>query len=162
MSTTTTSPGGRAAAPEPFDHLDPRQFIADFHQRFHDAVVGTDDDLAAIVDRFHTPDIVQVADGNPMDRDKLIAHLAPIRRTAPSTRIEVLDALVEGDRLAVRYRMYVERPGADETIDRLVITVHAFNRYAADGRLHRADILTRMDRGRLAGTQAPTGSQAAP
>lgn len=145
-----------------FDDIDPQQFIADFHQRFHDAVVGSDDDLAAIVDRFHTPEVVQIADGNPMDRDKLIAHLGPIRRKAPSTRIEVEDALADGDRLAARYRMYVERPGTDDTIDHLVITVHTFNRYAADGRLRRADILTRVERDPTAASEASTGSQGSP
>lgn len=130
-----------------FGHLDPAEFIADFDQRFHDAVVGTDEDLTRIVDRFHTPDMVQVADGNRMDRDKLIAHLRPIRRRAPMIGIEVDEAFGLGNRLAARYRMTVTRPRGED-MEKLVITVHSFTEYAPDGRLHRADLLTRMERER--------------
>lgn len=141
-----------------FDRVDPDQFIIDFNRRFHDAVTTTDEDLASIVDRFHTADVVQVSDGNRMDRDKLIAHLRPIRRQKPVSRVEVDDALAAGDCLAARYRMYVDRPKADGTIDSLLITIHTFNRYAADRRLRRADILTTMERLEAEATTTEAGA----
>lgn len=124
---------------------DPGEFIIAFNRRLHDAVTDTDEDLASIVDRFHTPDVVIVSDGNPMDRTRLIAHLRPIRRQRPTAWMEVDDAIVDEDRLAARYRMYVERPRHDGTLDSLVITVQTFNRYTDDGRLRRADSLTAME-----------------
>lgn len=131
----------------PFDGVDPAQFMTDFNHQLHDAITRSEDDLATIVDRFHTPDVVQVSDGHPMDRAKLIAHVRPVRRQKPEVRLQIDDVLVNGDCLAARYRMEVQRRRDGET-EFLVVTVHAFNRYADDGRLQRADLLTRMERER--------------
>ena len=128
-----------------FDDIDPAQFIVEFDERIHAAVVDGDDDLATVVDRFHTADILQVADGHPMDREKLIAHLRPTRKQRPSLRIEMGDALAGEDRLAARYRMHVGRPRGDD-MERLTIDVHFFGRFAPDGRMRSAHILTRMER----------------
>lgn len=124
---------------------DPVQFITEFQEDFHRAVVEDDEDLASVVDRFHTSDIVQVADGHVMDRAKLIAHCRPTRKTRPVNRVEVSDAMAEGDRLAARFRMHVERPRGDR-VDRLVVHVHFFGRFAPDGRMREANMLTRMER----------------
>lgn len=117
---------------------DPERFIADFFTSFNRELLDTDDDPAAIVDRYHTPDIVQVADGHRMDRDKLIAHTRPVRKNRPEGRVDVHDAIADGDRIAARYTLHVHQRGKD-----LRIEVCFFGRFADDGRMRAAHMLTR-------------------
>ncbi|MFF4234391.1 nuclear transport factor 2 family protein [Actinomadura geliboluensis] len=117
---------------------DPERFIADFFTSFTRDLLDGDDDPAAIVDRYHTPDIVQVADGHRMDRDKLIAHTRPVRKNRPDGRVEVHDAIADGDRIAARYTLHVRQRGKD-----LRIEVCFFGRFADDGRMRAAHMLTR-------------------
>ncbi|QKW36207.1 nuclear transport factor 2 family protein [Actinomadura sp. NAK00032] len=124
---------------------DPERFIADFFTSFNRELLDTDDDPAAIVDRYHTPDIVQVADGHRMDRDTLIAHTRPVRKNRPEGRVDVHDAIADGDRIAARYTLHVRRRGKE-----LRIEVCFFGRFADDGRMRAAHMLTRTvpaDRG---------------
>ena len=120
---------------------DPGRFIIDFFGGFEHAVTDTDEELEAIVDRFHTPDMAQTADGHRMDRARLIAHLRPIRKNKPRSRMEVHEATADGDLIAARYTLHV-------TTDRRAfsIEVHFFGRYADDGRLRSAHSLTRMEK----------------
>ncbi|WP_027761059.1 nuclear transport factor 2 family protein [Streptomyces sp. AA1529] len=128
----------------PFGTTEPRRFIADFVTGFHAALVGGDggdcgdEEAAAIVDRFHTPDVEQIADGHRMDRAKLVAHTRPTRKRRPKLEMTVHEALTAGDRLAARYTMQV-RDGKRE----FAIEVCFFGRFAPDGRLRRARMLTR-------------------
>ncbi|WP_049561888.1 nuclear transport factor 2 family protein [Nonomuraea sp. SBT364] len=117
---------------------DPAQFIIDFYTSFHDDLVSGDEDAAVVVDRYHTPDVVQYADGNRMDRDKLIAHTRPVRKNRPTSRMEVHEAMTDDDRLAARFTLYVHNRGKDLTID-----VHFFGRFAPDGRMREANSITR-------------------
>lgn len=117
---------------------DPKQFIADFFMSFHEELVQSDEDPATIFDRYHTPDIVQIADGHRTDRDKLIAHTRPVRKTRPGNRTEVHEAIADGDRIAARYTLHVQRRGRY-----LAIEVCFFGRFAADGRMREAHMLTR-------------------
>ncbi|MFE4800375.1 nuclear transport factor 2 family protein [Streptomyces sp. NPDC057908] len=122
----------------PLADTDPKQFITDFFMSFHEELVQSDEDPALIFDRYHTPDIVQVADGHRMDRDKLIAHTRPVRKTRPGNRTEVHEAIANGDRIAARYTLHVERRGRY-----LAIEVCFFGQFAADGRMREAHMLTR-------------------
>ncbi|NJP93328.1 nuclear transport factor 2 family protein [Nonomuraea sp. FMUSA5-5] len=117
---------------------DPKTFISDFITSLTADLVNTDEDPAAIIDRYHTPDIVQVADGHRMDRDKLIAHTRPIRKNRPEGCMEVHDAVMDGDRLAARYTLHVRQRGKDLAMD-----VYFFGRFAPDGRMREAHMLTR-------------------
>lgn len=117
---------------------DPKQFIADFFTSFADELLSSDEDPASIVDRFHTPDIVQIADGHRIDRDKLIAHTRPVRKNRPVSRMEVHEALANGDGIAARYTLSVRNRGRD-----LEIEVCFFGRFTADGRMRQAHMLTR-------------------
>ncbi|MGW3343105.1 nuclear transport factor 2 family protein [Nonomuraea rubra] len=117
---------------------DPKTFIADFFTSLSDDLVNTDEDAAVIIDRYHTPDIMQFADGNPIDRDKLIAHTRPVRKNRPESRMEVHEAYTDGDRLAARYTLHVRQRGKDLAID-----VHFFGRFTPDGRMREAHLLTR-------------------
>lgn len=118
--------------------VDPERFIADFLTTFSREVVRSDEDLAKIVDRYHTPDVVQIADGIRLDREKLIAHAAPIRQRRPDTRVEVHEALEDDGRIAARYTLSVL-----DSRRELAIEVSFFGQFAPDGRLQRAHLLTR-------------------
>ncbi|WP_020667514.1 nuclear transport factor 2 family protein [Amycolatopsis nigrescens] len=122
----------------PLSDTDPKQFIADFYAGFNEELLRSDEDPALVVDRYHTPDIVQVADGHRMDRAKLIAHTRPVRKNRFGGRMEVHDAMVDGDRLAARYTLFVENHKRNLTIE-----VCFFGQFAPDGRMRQAHLLTR-------------------
>jgi ketosteroid isomerase-like protein len=117
---------------------DPGEFIAGFYTSFTADLLRDDTDPAEIVDRYHTPDIVQIADGNRIDRAKLIAHTRPVRKNRPENRMEVHEAYADGDRIAARYTMHVRQRGRNLAID-----VHFFGRFTPDGRMRDAHMLTR-------------------
>lgn len=117
---------------------DPKQFLTRFFASFTEELQNSDEDPALIVDRYHTPDIVQVADGHRMDRDKLIAHTRPVRKNRPTSRMEVHEALANGDRIAARYTLHVRNRKRG-----LVMEVCFFGRFTADGRMREAHMLTR-------------------
>ncbi|MCG7525990.1 nuclear transport factor 2 family protein [Streptomyces sp. OfavH-34-F] len=122
----------------PLDNTDPKQFIADFFTSFTKDLLQTDEDAALIVDRYHTPDIVEIADGHRMDRDKLVAHARPVRKNRPTIRMEVHEAVADGDRLAARYTLNSSQRGKN-----LAIEVYFFGRFAPDGRMCEAHMTTR-------------------
>ncbi|MFI6288761.1 nuclear transport factor 2 family protein [Streptomyces sp. NPDC051018] len=129
---------------------DPKQFIADFFTGFTADLLRDEEDPAVIVDRYHTPDIIQVADGHAMDRGKLIAHTRPVRKNRPDSRVEVHEAHLTGDRLAARYTLHVRNRGTDLTIE-----VCFFGQFASDGRMRSSHMLTRT-------VSAPNPQEAAP
>ncbi|MEW9531750.1 nuclear transport factor 2 family protein [Microbispora sp. NPDC049125] len=121
------------------DGIDPEQFIAGFFTSFMNDLVRGGEDVAVVVDRYHTPDIVQIADGSRMDRARLIAHARPARKHQISARWEVHEAIADGDRIAARYTLHFQnrkREGRTE--------VCFFGRFADDGRMRQAHMLTRL------------------
>ncbi|RSN58882.1 hypothetical protein DMH01_23040 [Amycolatopsis sp. WAC 04182] len=122
----------------PFHGTDPKKFIAEFHESFHDELVNSDEDAGVIVDRYHTPDIVQIADGHRMDRDKLIAHTRPVRKNRPTARMEVHDAVADGNRIAARSTLHVTNRKRD-----LKLEVYFFGEFTPDGRMRCGHTLTR-------------------
>ncbi|GAA3469165.1 nuclear transport factor 2 family protein [Nonomuraea roseola] len=48
------------------------------------------------MDRYYTPDMIQIADGIRIDRDRLIAHIRPVRKNLTHYRLEVHEALASG------------------------------------------------------------------
>ncbi|EPH45207.1 hypothetical protein STRAU_1835 [Streptomyces aurantiacus JA 4570] len=122
----------------PFEDADPKRFIADFYASFTDDLLSGDEDAGVVVDRYHTPDIVQFADGNRIDRDKLVAHTRPVRKNRPTSRMEVHEAQSAGDRLAARYTLHVRNRGKD-----LSLEVYFFGQFTPEGRMRRANLLTR-------------------
>lgn len=117
---------------------DPKEFIANFIGSFNEDIAHGDDDPAVVVDRYYTPDIVQIFDGQQMDREKLIAHIRPLRKNKPTSRVEVHEAIAEGNRLAAHYTMYVHIRGKDLTIETGMFAV-----FARDGRMRRQQIFFR-------------------
>lgn len=117
---------------------DPKQFIAGFFTSFTEDLLRSDEDSARVVDRYHTTDVVEIADGHVMDREKLIAHTRPIRKNRPSTRVDVHEAVAEGDHIAARYTLHARQRGKN-----IAVEVHFFGQFTADGRMRRAHMLTR-------------------
>lgn len=102
-------------------------------------IVHSRDDAETIVDRYHAPDVVQYSDGKRFERDQLIAHVHPVRKNLVDFRIELHDAVRDGDRVAARYTLHAEmRRGR-----RVRTEIHAFADFAEDGRLRRVHQLTR-------------------
>ncbi|MEE6262225.1 nuclear transport factor 2 family protein [Plantactinospora sonchi] len=120
------------------DGTDPKQFITDFFTSFMSDLVRGEEDPTVVVDRYHTPDIVQIADGSRMDRAKLIAHVRPAQRHQPSARWEVHEAVADSDRIAARYTLHFQNSKREGSVE-----VYFFGQFAADGRMRRAHMLTR-------------------
>jgi hypothetical protein len=93
----------------------------------------------AVLDRYCTPDFEQYNDGIRLDRERLIAHVRPVRRTVTSVQTHVHDALTTGDRVAARYTM----EAATRKGGVVVTEIYMFGRLAPDGRLRRIDQITR-------------------
>ena len=87
---------------------------------------------------YHTPDFELVNDGVPLDRKRLIDHIAPTRKRVTAVRVEVEQALVDGDQVAARTRLVAQmRNGQTITTE-----IYMFGEMTADGRLFRAVQLT--------------------
>lgn len=96
------------------------------------------DDPAAVLDRYHAPDLAWRNDGRLLERESLIAHARPARRNVLSCTVDVHDALVEGNLIAARYTLHAElKKGTLST------EIHMFGEVAADGRIRRIEQLTR-------------------
>ncbi|TDC05299.1 nuclear transport factor 2 family protein [Nonomuraea longispora] len=143
----------------PLSDSDPKEFIAGFFTSFSEELLRDDEDPAAIVDRYHTKDIIETADGHRMDRDKLIAHTRPVRKNRPISRMEVHEAVADGDRIAARYTLHVQQRKKEFAME-----VYFFGQFAGDGRMRRAHMLTRTVPAGEKGDQATAalGEQAAP
>ncbi|MET8429036.1 nuclear transport factor 2 family protein [Nocardia sp. NPDC004860] len=92
-----------------------------------------------IVDRYHTPDILWLSDGHPMDRSRLVAHAKPSRKNVTQCRVDIMDTIASGDRVAARYTVT-----ATMRTGRTIATeIYMFGDLAPDGRLFRVDAITR-------------------
>ncbi|MFI6869439.1 nuclear transport factor 2 family protein [Nocardia sp. NPDC050406] len=110
------------------------QFITDFFTAYTAAALDPDLPAEEVIDRFHTPDIVQVSDGITLDRDRLVAHIRPVRKNLRDYRFEVHEALADGPRFAVRMTIHAQM--RKEAID---TEVFMFGEFTPDGRLRRAN-----------------------
>ncbi|MCH7229942.1 nuclear transport factor 2 family protein [Glycomyces sp. L485] len=140
------------------DTTDPTKFMVDYLTSFNEEILRSDEDAGQIVDHYYANDISLMADGQRMGRDDLIAHVRPIRKNRATSRVEVHEAVVDGDRIAARYTLYVSVRGRD-----LVIEVHFFGRFTPDGRMFEGHMLTRnvdTDADEFASGQAANESEA--
>ena len=117
----------------------PREDFAEYLQSYPREMAMSDEDPAAVLDRYYADDFEQWNDGMRFDRDLLIAHARPARKNAVSVEVDVHDVLVVGSRVAARYTMQADmRSGRSLAID-----VYLFGQLADDGRLRRIDQITR-------------------
>ncbi|MEU5865174.1 nuclear transport factor 2 family protein [Nonomuraea sp. NPDC047529] len=116
--------------------------MPDFHAfltRLPHELAFSEEDPAAIVDRYYTPDLEYRNDGVVLDRRRLIDHAGPARRNARELDVQVHETLLDGDRAAARFTMTV-LTRKDRT---LRIEAHVFAWLAPDGRVRRVDSITR-------------------
>lgn len=131
-----TGPAGPANLADLID-LAPTARITAFFTTFTDAVMA-DADLPTLVNRYYTPDFTQLSDTTHFDRDRLLAHLPPLRRNLIACRYEVHEALTDGPTVAARYTIHATlRKAGPVTTD-----VQMFATFDPDGRAHRITQLT--------------------
>jgi hypothetical protein len=98
-----------------------------------------DQDPTEVFDRYHAPGFVLTNDGIPLDRGRLLAHVASGRKRAAEIRTTVHEVAATGDVVAARYVLTaVMRKG--EVIE---TEIFMFGRLAPDGRLREMTQLTR-------------------
>lgn len=107
--------------------------------RYPEELAFGDEPPEVVLDRYHTPEYVVVNDGLELDRQRLVEHARPARKRASAVRVDVSDALVDGDRVAARYVLTAQMRKGGE----IATEIHMFGRLGPDGRLQRADQLTR-------------------
>jgi hypothetical protein len=117
----------------------PEVFLQEFYRGFTEEILVPDADVEGVVDRYHTTDIEQVADGILLDRGKLIAHLRPVRKNLVAYRYDVHEALRHGDRMAARLDIHASM----RTGQVLSTEVQLMAEFTPDGRMCRAHQLTR-------------------
>ena len=118
--------------------MTPRADLTGYLTRYpHEAGLG-DEDPATVLDRYHTPDYELINDGVLLDRRRLLDHIRPVRRRATGIRVEVAQALVDGDQVAARYRLIAEMRGGTVATE-----IYMFGELASDGRLRRSVQITR-------------------
>ncbi|MGN9779353.1 nuclear transport factor 2 family protein [Micromonospora sp. H33] len=119
--------------------MTPRTDLTSYLIRYPQEAGLGDEEPATVLDRYHTPDYELVNDGVLLDRKRLLDHIRPARKRAAGLRVEVEQALVDGDQVAARYRLIAElRNGGTITTE-----IYMFGELAADGRLRRAIQATR-------------------
>jgi hypothetical protein len=120
---------------------DPASFIRDFYERMAGDIRRGDGD-EEVIDRYHTHDVVQLADGIRLDRARLVAHVRPTRKQlGEGFRVEVHDAIAADNRLAARLTLHAEMRGRP-----VVTEIHLFACFADDGRMRSAHQFTRQAR----------------
>ena len=119
--------------------MSPRTDLAGYLTRYPQEAGLGDEDPVTVLDRYHTPDYELVNDGVLLDRRRLLDHIRPARKRAAGLRVEVEQALVDGDQVAARYRLIAQmRKGGTITTE-----IYMFGELAADGRMRRAIQATR-------------------
>ncbi|MCW6005701.1 nuclear transport factor 2 family protein [Micromonospora sp. CPCC 205371] len=119
--------------------MTPRTDLRGYLVRYPQEAGLGDEDPAMVLDRYHAPDYELVNDGVLLDRKRLLDHIHPARKRAVGLRVEVEQALVDGDQVAARYRLIAKlRKGGTITTE-----IYMFGELAADGRLRRTVQATR-------------------
>src|ERR1700753_3846705 len=96
--------------------------------------------LAATIDRYFAPDYRQYTDGEVVDRDGFAAHIAALRALTAAGRVEVLEIVRQGNRIADRHQVTVTR--RDGRTSRMEI--YLVGELAADGRLRRVHEISHL------------------
>jgi hypothetical protein len=96
--------------------------------------------LEATVDRCFSPDYEQRTDGEVTDRAGFVAHVRALRSLVVDGRIEVLEAMRVGERVADRHRVTVTKTDGSTS----EIEVFLFGTLDPEGRLRRVDEVTRV------------------
>ncbi|AKH86615.1 hypothetical protein AA958_08525 [Streptomyces sp. CNQ-509] len=133
-----------------------RQFMTEFFTSFTREITADGSDPGPVVDRYYTPDIVQTADGIRIDRERLVAHIRPVRKNLADFAFEVHEALRDGERIAARFTIHA----TDRRGRRTATEVHLFGELAPDGRIRRTHQLSRTIKDPEADGTSPRGEEA--
>jgi len=110
----------------------------DIRAALNDLVFSPELDLDEAAERHITPDYVQHTDGNPLDRDAFLAHIAHLREAVASGVIDVHQELFDGEHYADRHTATIAMKDGST----LHMEVHLFGEFAADGRFRRVNETT--------------------
>ncbi|QEU90413.1 nuclear transport factor 2 family protein [Streptomyces kanamyceticus] len=117
----------------------PEEFASNFFTSYAKEVIFGGGDPARNIDRFYTPDFVQVTDGTETDRAALAAHAPAASQTFESVQYTVHEALRSGDTLAVRLTF----EGSLKAGGTIQMEYYTFAELAADRRFQRVSQITR-------------------
>jgi hypothetical protein len=120
-------------------HITPATDLAGYLTRYPHEVTFGDEEPETVMDRYHTSDYELVNDGILLDRKRLLDHIRPARKRASAVQVEVDEAIVDGDRVAARYRLIASMRKGNV----IATEIYMFGRLADDGRLRRVTQLTR-------------------
>ncbi|WP_026413836.1 hypothetical protein [Actinomadura oligospora] len=116
--------------------------LSEFLVAYTRDMVEPDEDPAEVLARYFVPDFEYCNDGLVINRERMLAHVRGLRkRVTPSDvgSVDVHEAVLSGDRFAVRYTLDVTTgKGGDFRSE-----IYMFGHLAADGRIHRVDQTTR-------------------
>jgi len=97
------------------------------------------DDPDDVYDRHHAPGYAVVSDGLPLDRERILAHVAPAKKRVAEARVTVHDVVTSGSRFAAYFTLEAEmRKGAV-----IATEIAVFGEVAPDGRIASARQITR-------------------
>ncbi|GAA2166058.1 nuclear transport factor 2 family protein [Actinomadura napierensis] len=122
--------------------------LTDFLADYTRDMAVSDEEPAAILDRYFVPDFEYCNDGLVIDRRRMIEHVGPVRKNidraataaAHQAGLEIHEAMVSGDRLAARYTLRTRmRKGKTFAAE-----IYMFGQLAPDGRIQRVDQITRQ------------------
>lgn len=109
-------------------------------QALNTVCFGRPEDTEAAISTYFTDDYEQTTDGEVSDRTAFAAHIAHLRGLVAAGRIEVTEAVADGDRIATRHTVHLTLDGGRA----VTLEVHLFGELAAYGRLRRVHELTRL------------------
>ncbi|QEU90411.1 hypothetical protein [Streptomyces kanamyceticus] len=121
---------------------DPRAFLEKLYNNFQHELFS-EEDAGEVIDRYYAPGFLQVSDGIKIDRDRLIKHIRPVKKSVVSGSYEVLQAVMDGNRLAARFVIRAVTKRGEETEN----DVHMFCEMTDDGRFVHIDQITRSVKG---------------
>ncbi|MEU7577078.1 nuclear transport factor 2 family protein [Streptomyces sp. NPDC041068] len=117
----------------------PKEFASNFFNSYVKEVIFGGGDPEQSIDRFYTPDFVQVSDGTELDRAALAEHAPAASNTFDGAQYTVHEALQSGDTLAVRLTF----EGALKAGGMIQMEYYTFAELSDDRRFKRVTQITR-------------------
>ena len=114
--------------------------FTDYLTRYPQEAAFSGEDPATVFDRYHAPGFILRNDGLPLDRERIVAHIRPVRRKAVAAHVEIHQTLAVGDEVAARYTLTARLRSGTE----VATEIHVFGRVCDDGRPLRLDQITRI------------------
>jgi ketosteroid isomerase-like protein len=93
-------------------------------------------------EHLYSPDYRQNVDGKTLNYEEFVAHLDDLHKTLNSLKIEFLDIVSEGDKVATRHKAYGVKKNGD-VVEVLVVAIFGFK----NGKIISCDELTHLIKG---------------